>query len=999
MATGIRVSQQLIEELRQEIANQRVIAIVGAGVSIGASGGAGLASWRGLLEHGIGRCEAVGEPKPQADWADTMGKLLASDMTDLLTVAEQVAQRLGAPEGAEYGRWLDQTVGSLRVEEGAVLEALRGLGIPIATTNYDSLIEQVTGWDPLTWRDQARVLKVLRGEAQGVLHLHGHYAWPDTVVLGIGSYEDVVRDAHAQAVQQAIAVFNSVLFIGFGQGLDDPNFGKLIEWINRVLGGAHHRHYRLVREDEAEAVGRRGRVVALSYGAGHAELAPFLLGLAPAEKPKAPPPAAPAEAIGLPAQPRCLGRDVIVEELVAAVLEGDAAPTPVLGGPGIGKSTVCLAALHDPRIARTYGERRYFVRLDGATSADAMVAEIAKAMAIPLGPDLPQRVMAELGRAPTVLALDNAETPWEGDLAATEEMFGRLSGVPGLAFVATLRGQQRPGGVSWRGRIDVPPLPDDSSRDLFLEIAGTKFSDDPHLGDLLGALDGLPLAVELMAYAAETEPTLESLWQRWRSERTRLLKRGPGDTRLLNLGVSLEVSMQGPRMSEDARRLLCLMGPLPDGVSHGDLDALLPAAGARAAADLRQTGLAFDEGGRLRMLAPVREHVKADHPPSQADLQRSVAHFAALARLGDKLGKVGGDEAARRLSGDASNIEAQLDLGLGFDDPAPAIDATLAFANFQRLTGVGATRLLERAAEIAHNPNHAVAEAKCIERLGHIAFERSDHEGARVRYDEALPLYRKVGSVLGEATCIQALGNIALARSDYDGARTRYDEALPLYREAGGVLGEANCIKGLGDIARERSDHEGARARYEEALPLCRRVGAVLGEANCIYRLGDIALERADHEGARTRYDEALPLYRQVGDVLGEANCIARLGEIALACSDHAGTRARFEEALPLYREVGDVLGEANCIQSLGDIARARSDHEGARARYEEALALYERIEEPHSIGALQERLALVAPSNDERTEHLRAARDAWASIGRQDLIETLPDMESPDAT
>ncbi len=44
MATGIGVSQQLIEDLRQEIANQRVIAIVGAGASIGAGGGVELAA-------------------------------------------------------------------------------------------------------------------------------------------------------------------------------------------------------------------------------------------------------------------------------------------------------------------------------------------------------------------------------------------------------------------------------------------------------------------------------------------------------------------------------------------------------------------------------------------------------------------------------------------------------------------------------------------------------------------------------------------------------------------------------------------------------------------------------------------------------------------------------------------------------------------------------------------------------------------------------------------
>jgi tetratricopeptide (TPR) repeat protein len=655
-------------------------------------------------------------------------------------------------------------------------------------------------------------------------------------------------------------------------------------------------------------------------------------------------------AASLPARPAWfVGRDALAAELKNALLAEQPVPVLILGTAGIGKSTLTLAVLHDAEIAKHYGARRYFVRLDAADTADKAAAAIALAMRLPPGPDPRRDTLAALACEKTLLALDNGETPWEGEGSATEALFGEIAGVPGVGLVVSVRGDAKPGGVRCKA-LRVRPLEDAEAVALFCQIADEHRSDDPAVVALVKKLAGVPLAIDLLGRAAQSNP-IGILAAEWERQRTAMLKRlGAESNRLSSWSVSIELSMDSRRMTGDARRLASVLAALPDGVAEIDVGKVMPEVGPAAALVLAQVGLAYWDKGRLLMLAPVREHLVQVHPASENDLLPVMDFYGWLAKeLGPKPGNKGGREAVDRLTPEVGNLEAMIRRGLGGDKWLCWVDRTVALGEFAWITG------------------------QCSPSLFELARDKARIEGDRRR----------------EAYCIFRLGKIALVRSEHDMARRMYEEARPLYQQVGNVLGEANCIRRLGEIALVTSEHETARRRYEEAQPLYQQVGEVLGEANCIYCLGEIARARSEYEVARRRYEEAQPLYQQVGSALGEANCIQSLGDIAQATSEHETARRRYEEARTLYQQVGSVHGEASCLSGLGDIAAKLSARKEARQHYEAALALHGRISDPYSIGRTHRRLARIS-SGAEQARHLDAARSALTCINRPDLLAKL---------
>ncbi len=279
-------------ELRKRIAQARkrrdgsVLFVLGSGVAKGASGGAGAADWAGLLDLGLSACDALkakGSLKSPATWdgVELRRRLESKSADDLIAVASAVEKALRS--SGVYEGFLRDSVGALPLKSREVCDALAELALPVATCNYDGLLEKALLRPPISWRDHGMVLRFLKGQQDGILHLHGHYNEPESVVLGIESYSKIVGSEHAQAVQRLLFLDRTLVFVGFGAGLADPNFGALLRWATQVVPGTDCFHVRLGRDSEVGDLMAvhplTQRIHVLGYGLEHKDLAPYLRSL------------------------------------------------------------------------------------------------------------------------------------------------------------------------------------------------------------------------------------------------------------------------------------------------------------------------------------------------------------------------------------------------------------------------------------------------------------------------------------------------------------------------------------------------------------------------------------------------------------------------------------------------------------------------------------------------------------------------------------------------
>ena len=191
--------------------------------------------------------------------------------------------------------WMNESVGKLKIsnDEGrhllTAIASLSKLSIPIITTNYDNFIDEITELPTVDWLDKRpRIFSALSGNDPAVIHIHGTYKNCKSIVFGDQSYIDLDDGEALKIFFLAANLFKTWIYIGCGNGLDDPHFGKLLRWVaGRVDNNVGRADYFIGLKSDFDVLEgpRRGVNIKCVPITNFSELPALLRSLVPANRP------------------------------------------------------------------------------------------------------------------------------------------------------------------------------------------------------------------------------------------------------------------------------------------------------------------------------------------------------------------------------------------------------------------------------------------------------------------------------------------------------------------------------------------------------------------------------------------------------------------------------------------------------------------------------------------------------------------------------------------
>jgi non-specific serine/threonine protein kinase len=200
------------------------------------------------------------------------------------------------------------------------------------------------------------------------------------------------------------------------------------------------------------------------------------------------------------------------------------------------------------------------------------------------------------------------------------------------------------------------------------------------------------------------------------------------------------------------------------------------------------------------------------------------------------------------------------------------------------------------------------------------------------------------------AKALRASSILSMGTGDYIRARAFAESSIKIYQEMGDNRGAGLALADLGAILHLDGKEEEAIESLEESLRLLRATDERWGIAYALVWLGDPWFRMGNIERAATSWEESLRLTQELGDPYLMAWSLVGLADVARLRGDYKRAAGMFRESLSLYQSSGDKIGPPFSLEALGLVAAALGDAKRAARLWGAASAWREAINEPLSL-------------------------------------------------
>lgn len=703
--------------------------------------------------------------------------------------------------------------------------------------------------------------------------------------------------------------------------------------------------------------------------------------------------------VPLPPTP-LVGRAPDLQAICARLQEPQVRALTITGTGGIGKTRLAIEVAVSLRY--DFEDGVYFVELAPLNDAALVVDTIAQLLEVKERPgqSLGQTLRAHLRSKHLLLVLDNFE-----HVGAAAPLVAELLAVcPALKILVTSR---EPLSIRAEWQFGLEPLPTADAVQLFLQrarAAGVDLAangpDLPVYTGICRRLDGLPLAIELIAARTRSLPPAELLRQLDRP--LDILAPGPADAPERHQALRNAIGWSYDLLDPQEQRVFVHLGLFAGGctaeAAQVVLDVsepVLPVLEALHQASLLRRPAA---GGEVRflMLETIREFAleKLQALGVEVDQARSrhAEYFARLsmAAYTELLGPQGKRWLVRlsveqdnvriafRWAVDRGNFETALRLatgawrfywmrgylreGLERLETALAVGASAPpelLSQAMRAAGtlaIGlsdyprARRWLEQAVEVGRRrPDPGLVQA-ALTNLGFALIEQGEVEAAGSCLEESLALARRDANPCTVKFPLSMLGNLHFRLGNFAQSRAFYEESLALNRTCQDTEGTADALRGLAKAINALGDCVYARQLAQEARQLHRTLNHQLGLGQDHALLGDIARDRGDYAGALRHYRRCLAAWAGRENMVNTAfvfddiaHTLSRMGDPAGAVKLMAAAatiRQQAQVKLTAGEQAGLEAVSSACRAALGDQSFALAWAEGWGMMLDQAINL-----------------------------------------------------------